>query len=502
MTCGNRRAPAAPSIRRGAHACARRRRQALQLRGALPLGDVGDMVVVVGQARDRLVHPPRGEARWGWRGWRRRRRLRPIRRRRRDDGPGRHGGGRGPTLQRGLPELALILREHHLACGHGSREHQDAVGAVLRILRLLGRVEGHESPLSAWLATRFQVDVRHLAVLRKLCPKLGIRDVVRQGPDEDLLRTLGHDLLNLRLVGRMAVRRLLRRDGVLAEHALVPRDRHLARLHGTWECQNPVATILGVLRLVRRCEVHEGPLPAGLAPRLDVDLRDLTILAELGHEHAVVDVVWQGPDEDLPRSIRRHGLVLLVVRRARPMGKTTMGLLHLRWLACQRALAEHALVAREGHLARLHGPLEHEDIVRRVARHLSLLGGLEVDERPLPARLAPGLEVDLLDVAKLGKLRAQGALRHTVGQGPDEYLLRSLDRGVVHRLRLMAITRRLCRRRSSSSDGVLPEHALVLRKHHVARAGGTREGQVPVARRLRKLRLRGLLEGDERPLPA
>mmetsp|Transcript_173532 Transcript_173532/g.556555 ORF Transcript_173532/g.556555 Transcript_173532/m.556555 type:complete len:236 (+) Transcript_173532:1187-1894(+) len=148
-----------------------------------------------------------------------------------------------------------------------------------------------------------------------------------------------------------------------------------------------------------------------------------------------------------------------------------------------RVLAEQALVTSQGHLARLHPAREHQDVVRGALREGGLLRTAEGDEGPLPPRRTSLLDEDFLDVAVPGVLRPQHAILHAVRQRTHEDLL-GLGAG--------------CPRHGA--QWILPEEALILSQHDVARLVPARDHQLPVARVLRILRLLLRGEGDEGPL--
>mmetsp|Transcript_121684 Transcript_121684/g.344841 ORF Transcript_121684/g.344841 Transcript_121684/m.344841 type:complete len:453 (-) Transcript_121684:19-1377(-) len=367
--------------------------------------------------------------------------------------------------------------------------------------------------------------VDDLPVLRELIPELGLGDAVGQRPDEDLSggvpwkctsRIRGVVLggavpVAVRVaVGSWELRRGQARRGrldVLPEHALVPRHGHLAGPLGAGEREHPVAAVLRVPGLPRRGEVDEGPLAARLAARLDEEVGDRPVLRELRPQLRLRDVVRQGADEDLPRALRRLVRLLRAVRRAR--GRR------------DRPLPKHPLVARQRHLARAEGPGELQDAVRVLRGLERLLRGLERDECPLATRLAVRLEERVLHLAVLGELRAQLVVGDAVRQRAHKNLLHAAAWGHRGCLRDAAVRGRhavathICRygcrgsavvrlRKTSAGRLVrraaLPEHALVLRQHHVARLGAAREDKHTVTGVLRALGLLRSRECHKRPL--
>mmetsp|Transcript_39009 Transcript_39009/g.117994 ORF Transcript_39009/g.117994 Transcript_39009/m.117994 type:complete len:467 (+) Transcript_39009:75-1475(+) len=402
----------------------------LQVRRALPSRDAGGMVVVVRQARRRLVHPPRREVcrrrrRWG-------RRL-----------PGAvelggherlNGGAREGLLRRALTKLALVLRKHHLASAVGPRQGEHSVRGVLGVAGLLRRREGDEGPVAPWVRRLgVEVHVNDLAVLGKLRSQRHIRDGLRQGAHEDLPRALrlrhgggiqgGH--------GRGSERSLggdLMRDGLLAEHALVPRQRDLTGLVAPREHQLPVCADLGGLGLLRRSEGDEAPLAARLDRLLvQVHIQNLSVLGELGPQVNVRDGLGQGPNEDLPRS--RRGLGDGVVHHGRSTCVGCHGVLHHRVRGDGHGrglgdgvLAEHALVLGHHHVARAVGARKLQEAVGGVLGPLGLLRHRERDEGPLSRGLAALLHEHILDGPVLAELRPERGVLDAVRQRAHEEL--------------------------------------------------------------------------------
>mmetsp|Transcript_64632 Transcript_64632/g.172416 ORF Transcript_64632/g.172416 Transcript_64632/m.172416 type:complete len:259 (+) Transcript_64632:82-858(+) len=222
----------------------------LEVRRAIPLRDARRGVVVVRQARCRLVHPPRREVR-GW-GRGRRRWLRTTCSR--ISSCGRTSMACSGVEGR-LPKLPLVPGQGHLASPFLPGEHEHTICAILGVLGLLVRDKRHKRPRAPRLLPRLQENLNDLSVLGELRLQSRLIDPVRQRSHEALLGALD---CRWRSVRRTTVALRGRPDGeqrwvvgLSAKLALMPGNGHLARAVRPGEDQYPVAVLLGVLRLLR-----------------------------------------------------------------------------------------------------------------------------------------------------------------------------------------------------------------------------------------------------------
>mmetsp|Transcript_138035 Transcript_138035/g.429006 ORF Transcript_138035/g.429006 Transcript_138035/m.429006 type:complete len:274 (+) Transcript_138035:419-1240(+) len=142
-----------------------------------------------------------------------------------------------------LAKHPLVSRHGHLAGPLGAREGEHLVAAVPRKLGLLRRRKGNECPLAARLASGLDEDVDDMPVPGELLPQHVVRDAVGQGAHKNLLRShlrvrdavLAVATCRCAPVGRRRPVGQVRgtgREGLLAEHALVPGESHLASPRG------------------------------------------------------------------------------------------------------------------------------------------------------------------------------------------------------------------------------------------------------------------------------
>mmetsp|Transcript_2097 Transcript_2097/g.5127 ORF Transcript_2097/g.5127 Transcript_2097/m.5127 type:complete len:395 (+) Transcript_2097:174-1358(+) len=295
----------------------------LELWRALPLCDPRVVVVVIRQTGRRPVHPPRGQVRRGWSVWRWRLSF-EIRERCVLSGGHRLRWSRGATSrQRSLPELALVLRQHHLARLFGARQQEASVSSFLGVGRMLCASERDEGPIATWLASLLEENVVDLPISGKFCLQSGLVGVVRYRSDEDFLRPLRGDKRWLcRLDAGSSAR-----ESILPEQSLMSCHGDLARLQRPGERQYPVAGFLRQASLLRRGERDEGPVAPALVAKLHEYVHDLPVLGELGLQGCIVDAVRQGADEDFSRALAhrrgeagaatagicRHGVLLIAV---------------------------------------------------------------------------------------------------------------------------------------------------------------------------------------------
>mmetsp|Transcript_13550 Transcript_13550/g.29675 ORF Transcript_13550/g.29675 Transcript_13550/m.29675 type:complete len:454 (-) Transcript_13550:120-1481(-) len=374
-----------------------------------------------------------------------------------------------------LSEQALVLRQLDLARLDGAREDKDAIGGLLRVRGLVRGGEGDESPVSAGSVSHLDEDLRNLSVLRVLATEHLVGDAVRQRANKDLLGTLhrGLSIASAEASVHASLHHLahawLSVDRILTKLALVPGEGDLAGFLAAREDQDAVCGLLGELGLGVARVGDKSPLSARLATRLDENVHNVAVLAELRPKHLIADVVGERADEDFLGAIWDHLL----------LGESLLG------SSRDGVLAEQALVSGQSDLTRSDGTSELEDIVGVRSCGLSLLRCGEGDEAPLLSRRAALLHVNFLHGTVLAELRDDAMLVDHVGQRAYKDLLGRRDR----------------RSTGGRTKGLLSEHALVLRKHDVAGSLSALELELAIAAVLGQLGHLMCGEGDESPLP-
>mmetsp|Transcript_69309 Transcript_69309/g.202918 ORF Transcript_69309/g.202918 Transcript_69309/m.202918 type:complete len:395 (+) Transcript_69309:554-1738(+) len=312
------------------------------------------------------------------------------------------------------PKHALVPSNGHLARAVCAGEHQYPVAVILGTLGLLVRFECDEGPLAVCLATSLHEDVNDRSILGELRPQRHVRDVVRKGADEDLLRRLRHaGHRHAGAVHGSVLRCACQR--VLPKHALVASKRDLTGLVRARELQHAIGHLSSLRGLLMVGECHECPLTAWLTVRLDEYVLNGSIPHELCPDSLVHYSVWKRTHEDLPgsgpSSSGHSPRLVSAIAIGRLVGASTIS-----------RPSTLALVLSQHHVAGLVTAREDEGSVAALLCHHGLLMRSELDHGPLAARLAARLHEDLFHFSVLGELHSEQVLRDVARQRAHKHL--------------------------------------------------------------------------------